>query len=68
MRALQKAVSRKQTEMSNQKKAFDSAKRSLEETVEQMITKLTNDNLQRVPPQSSTSSQSNPRKPLAAKT
>jgi len=34
MRTLQKAVSRKESDMSNQKQGFDNAKRELEETVE----------------------------------
>ena len=40
MRALQKAVSRKEPDMSNQKRAFDTAKRELEESVEQTLHKL----------------------------
>ena len=42
MRALQKAVSRKVPDMTQQKRAFDSAKRELEESVEQTMTKLLN--------------------------
>ena len=40
MRALQKAVSRKQSDMTEQKRSFDSAKRELEESVEQTMNKL----------------------------
>ncbi len=42
MRALQKAVSRKEPDMTSQKRSFDQAKRQLEESVEQTLTKLTN--------------------------
>ncbi len=42
MRALQKAVSRKESDMTSQKRSFDQAKRQLEESVEQTLTKLTN--------------------------
>lgn len=34
MRTLQKAVSRKEADMSSQKRGFDNAKRELEESVE----------------------------------
>ena len=40
MRALQKAVSRKEPDMTEQKRAFDTAKRELEESVGQTLGKL----------------------------
>ena len=40
MRTLQKAVSRKEVDMSNQKRGFDNSKRELEDSVEQSLNKL----------------------------
>jgi len=40
MRSLQKAVSRKEPDMNNQKRGFDNAKRELEDSVEQSLHKL----------------------------